>query len=159
MTTKTNTKAAATQDRPTTDPLRIVWRAYCGQVAMEGVLAVLGGMLALIGIDKLIYYFTGFELGVWIFLFVAALGYLAFIGIFRPLMYFGRAHEKPRTGELIKVLPMVIPAIAEEGMPPAQMREVLSQHPPRNYLVKSRMIRNAIVFIIGLLIFLVPFFL
>ncbi len=120
---------------------------------------ILAGMLALVGIDNLVLLFTGYDLGYWLLIPVAGLGYFAFIGVFRPLIFYARAFETPRTRELVKVLPLVIPALAGKESTTDEMRKVLREQPPGRYLSTNRLVRNGIILLLALLLFLAPFLL
>ncbi len=132
------------------DPLRAVWRSYCGQVTVEGLLLVFGGIALLASTDQFLKMLGKGGLG-WIMMVIGlGIAYLFVIGVAKPYGHWKRAKRFPKTKDLPGTLRIIIPELAKEERTLKELRAHLGQKKPYRWFGKKRLIINTIVFILGL---------
>ncbi len=139
------------------DPLRAVWKSYCGQVIIEGLLIVFGGSALLVSPDQFLKIMGKGGLG-WVMLVIGfGLAYLFNIGVLKPFGHWRRAHRFPKTKDLPGTLFVIIPELAEEERSLKDLRKHLAQKKPYLWFGKKRLLINSTVFILGLASLLILF--
>ena len=133
----------------TTNPLRRLWIAYAGFVALEGLLLVIGLTGVMITINTYLIYKGGAGLGYFMLVPALFIAWLAVIGIMHPLSLWKRAHRVPKTQHLFSTLQIVIPAIKSKELTEEKARELVGSRSAFELLDKSRFWRNLAIFVVG----------
>ncbi len=136
------------------DPLRQTWRKYCLLVTIEGFLLVLGIMGFVLTVDTVYKILHGDGLGVLYFIGTLVIIYFTAVGIFKPFVRYLTAFRTPPSTALPRILEIIIPSFRGQNLSPGQMRDIIRSKPGLTLFNKKRLVRNAVISILGVVPYL-----
>ena len=127
------------------DPVRRVYRWYCGLVTVEGALMIVALAALLVILQWTAAFFVSGGLGYGRYILALGLSYLAVIWIFQPLYFWSKATSLPKTQALPELLKVVIPTAEACKGDIDELRRALGKRHPVHYLRMTRFYRNLLL--------------